>query len=92
MKELRERKKSFDIHDIREAIIKGAVMRVRPKMMTVSTTFIGLLPIMWSSEAGSEIMKRLAVPMIGGLITSTILTLILIPLLYEIIYLKTKKS
>ena len=92
MNELRERKKSFDIHDIREAIIKGAVMRVRPKMMTVSTTFIGLLPIMWSSEAGSEIMKRLAVPMIGGLITSTILTLILIPLLYEIIYLKTKKS
>ncbi len=92
IQELKESNKSFSENDLRDAIIKGAVMRVRPKMMTVSTTFIGLLPILWSSEAGSEIMKRLAIPMIGGLITSTILTLIIIPILYEIIHLKLKKN
>ena len=52
-------------------------------MMTVMTTLIGLLPILWATEAGSRIMKRLATPMIGGLITSTILTLVLIPIVYE---------
>jgi Cu(I)/Ag(I) efflux system membrane protein CusA/SilA len=69
--------------DVRAAVIEGAVDRVRPKIMTVMTTLMGLLPILWASEAGSRIMKRLATPMIGGLITSTILTLILIPLVYE---------
>lgn len=94
MKQFTNNKTFFSKDDIRKAIIEGAVMRVRPKMMTVTTTFIGLLPIMWSVEAGSEFMKRLAVPMIGGLITSTLLTLIIIPILYEQIqmylYLKGK--
>ncbi|MEM7183649.1 MAG: CusA/CzcA family heavy metal efflux RND transporter [Spirochaetota bacterium] len=68
---------------IRKAVIEGAVDRVRPKVMTVATTLLGLLPIMWASESGSRVMKRLAAPMIGGLVTSTILTLVLIPLVYE---------
>ncbi|GIX41877.1 MAG: cation transporter [Leptospiraceae bacterium] len=94
IKHLLKNKTSITIEDIRDAIIEGAVMRVRPKMMTVSTTLIGLLPIMWSTEAGSRIMKRLAVPMIGGLITSTILTLIIIPIIYELIqiYLYKKRK
>ncbi|MFN3604237.1 MAG: efflux RND transporter permease subunit [Leptonema sp. (in: bacteria)] len=82
---LRKTSASLSLEQIRLAVIEGAVMRVRPKMMTVSTTIIGLLPIMWSEESGSEFMKRLAVPMIGGLFTSTILTLIIIPTLYEAI-------
>ncbi|MEQ9365579.1 MAG: CusA/CzcA family heavy metal efflux RND transporter, partial [Leptospirales bacterium] len=69
--------------DVRAAVIEGAVDRVRPKIMTVATTLTGLLPIMWATEAGARVMKRLATPMVGGLITSTILTLILIPLVYE---------
>lgn len=71
------------VEDIRRAVIEGAVDRVRPKIMTVATTLIGLIPIMWATESGSRVMKRLATPMIGGLITSTVLTLILIPLVYE---------
>jgi Cu(I)/Ag(I) efflux system membrane protein CusA/SilA len=71
------------VADIRAAVIEGAVDRVRPKIMTVMTTFMGLLPILWASESGARVMKRLATPMIGGLVTSTVLTLILIPLIYE---------
>ena len=71
-------------HDLREAIIEGAVDRVRPKLMTVSTTLIGLLPAMLGSETGSEVMKRIAAPMVGGLVFSTILTLIIIPAVYDI--------
>ncbi|MBF0259008.1 MAG: efflux RND transporter permease subunit [Desulfamplus sp.] len=63
-------------------IIEGAAERVRPKIMTVATTVIGLLPVMWGSETGSEVMKRIAAPMVGGLISSTILTLIIIPAVY----------
>ncbi len=70
--------------ELTEAIIEGAVERVRPKLMTVSTTLIGLLPVMWGSETGSEVMKRIAAPMVGGLISSTILTLIIIPAVYDI--------
>ena len=58
------------------------MLRVRPKMMTVMTTILGLVPIMWATGAGSGPMKRMAAPMIGGLISSTILTLILIPILF----------
>ncbi|MFQ5632428.1 MAG: efflux RND transporter permease subunit, partial [bacterium] len=65
--------------DLKEAITGGAVQRVRPKMMTVSTTIIGLLPILWSSGAGADVMKRIAAPMVGGMLTSTILTLCVIP-------------
>jgi len=56
--------------DLREAIMEGAVLRVRPKLMTVATTFIGLLPIMFSHGAGAEVMKRIAAPMVGGLVTA----------------------
>ncbi len=68
--------------DLRRAIVHGAVDRVRPKLMTVTTTIAGLLPIMWGHGTGSQVMKRIAAPMVGGLITSTILTLIVIPAIY----------
>ena len=63
----------------------GAVDRVRPKMMTVVAIMAGLLPIMWSAGTGSEVMQRIAVPMIGGMISSTILTLVVIPAVYGVI-------
>jgi Cu(I)/Ag(I) efflux system membrane protein CusA/SilA len=70
--------------ELNEAIIEGAVMRVRPKLMTVCTTMLGLLPIMFASGAGSAAMQRLAAPMIGGLVSSALLTLFIIPVLYGI--------
>ncbi|MEP6888460.1 MAG: efflux RND transporter permease subunit, partial [Nitrospirales bacterium] len=70
--------------DLREAIIEGAVQRVRPKVMTASAILIGLLPIMWSHGAGADVMKRVAAPMIGGMVTSTLLTLLVIPSLYAL--------
>jgi Cu(I)/Ag(I) efflux system membrane protein CusA/SilA len=71
--------------DVRAAIMEGAVQRVRPKLMTVSTTLVGLLPIMWATTTGSETMKRIAAPMVGGLMSATVLTLIIIPVVYEIL-------
>lgn len=71
--------------DLHDAIMVGAVDRVRPKMMTVVAIMAGLLPIMWSSGAGSEVMQRIAVPMIGGMVSSTILTLVVIPAIYAIV-------
>ncbi len=68
---------------VREGIMRGAVMRLRPKMMTVLTTMIALLPLFWGNEPGNVAMRRIASPMIGGLITSTLVTLILIPILFE---------
>ncbi len=68
--------------DLHAAVVHGAVERVRPKLMTVTTTIAGLLPIMWSSGTGSQVMKRIAAPMVGGLITSTVLTLVVIPAIY----------
>lgn len=70
--------------DLTEAIIHGAVKRVRPKMMTVLAAFIGLLPIMWSQGAGADVMKRIAAPMVGGLFTSFILELLVYPAVYAI--------
>lgn len=70
---------------LRDSILEGAVGRVRPKMMTVMTMILGLLPVLWSAGAGALTMKRIAVPMIGGLVTSTIHTLLLIPLYYELL-------
>jgi Cu(I)/Ag(I) efflux system membrane protein CusA/SilA len=72
-------------HDVAEAIMHGAVERVRPKMMTVVAIMAGLLPIMWSTGTGSEIMQRIAVPMIGGMVSSTLLTLIVIPAIYALV-------
>jgi Cu(I)/Ag(I) efflux system membrane protein CusA/SilA len=76
--------KTLTRDDLYEAIMEGAVNRVRPKMMTVVAIMAGLLPIMWSSGTGSEIMQRIAVPMIGGMISSTLLTLIVIPAIYAL--------
>ncbi len=70
--------------DLHDAIIEGAVDRVRPKLMTVSTTLIGLLPVMWGAETGAQVMKRIAAPMVGGLVSSAILTLVIIPVVYYI--------
>ncbi|MCZ6468157.1 MAG: CusA/CzcA family heavy metal efflux RND transporter [Candidatus Dadabacteria bacterium] len=72
------------LEDLKELIIEGAVKRVRPKMMTVMSTTMGLLPLMWSIGTGADMMKRIAAPMIGGLITSTVLTLVIIPVVYLI--------
>ncbi|MCF2521695.1 CusA/CzcA family heavy metal efflux RND transporter [Bradyrhizobium sp. G127] len=71
--------------DLYDAVMEGAVERVRPKMMTVVAIMAGLLPIMWSTGAGSEIMQRIAVPMIGGMISSTLLTLIVIPAIFTLV-------
>lgn len=71
-------------HDLEEAIIHGAVKRVRPKMMTVMAAFCGLLPIMWSTGAGADMMKRVAAPMVGGLFTSFIMELLVYPSVYAI--------
>jgi Cu(I)/Ag(I) efflux system membrane protein CusA/SilA len=68
--------------DLYDAIMIGAVDRVRPKMMTVVAIMAGLLPILWSTGTGSEVMQRIAVPMIGGMVSSTILTLVVIPVVY----------
>jgi Cu(I)/Ag(I) efflux system membrane protein CusA/SilA len=72
----------FTREDLRAAIMEGAVERVRPKMMTVTAIIAGLLPILWSHGTGSELMQRIAVPMIGGMVSSTVLTLIVIPAIY----------
>src|SRR3546814_379266 len=77
--------RSLDARDLRDAIIEGAVDRVRPKMMTVVAIMAGLLPIMWSSGTGSEVMRRIAAPMVGGMVSSTVLTLVVIPALYSLI-------
>lgn len=81
----REEGRALTSADIRDAIMEGAVERVRPKMMTVTAIMAGLLPILWSTGTGSELMKRIAAPMIGGMISSTILTLIVIPVIYAAI-------
>ncbi|RAI44809.1 efflux RND transporter permease subunit [Rhodoplanes roseus] len=72
----------FTRDDLHAAIMTGAVERVRPKMMTVAAIMAGLLPIMWSHGTGAEVMQRIAVPMIGGMVSSTLLTLIVIPAIY----------
>lgn len=73
------------LNDLYEAIMEGAVERVRPKMMTVVAIMAGLLPIMWGTGTGSEVMSRIAAPMVGGMISSTVLTLGVIPALYGLV-------
>ncbi|MFZ5465566.1 MAG: efflux RND transporter permease subunit [Pseudomonadota bacterium] len=72
-------------HDLYDAVMEGAVERVRPKMMTVVAIMAGLLPIMWSSGTGSEVMSRIAAPMVGGMVSSTVLTLLVIPAIYALV-------
>ena len=71
--------------DLHTAIMEGAVERVRPKMMTVVAIMAGLLPILWSSGTGSEVMRRIAAPMVGGMVSSAVLTLLVIPAIYALI-------
>jgi copper/silver efflux system protein len=68
--------------EIHSAVMEGAVDRLRPKMMTVVSTIGGLLPLMWATGAGSATMQRIAAPMVGGLLTSTLVTLVVIPVIY----------
>jgi Cu(I)/Ag(I) efflux system membrane protein CusA/SilA len=70
--------------DLRHAIVDGAVKRLRPKFMTVAVMFMGLVPIMWSTGAGSDVMKRIAAPMIGGIFTSFLMELLVYPAIYEV--------
>jgi Cu(I)/Ag(I) efflux system membrane protein CusA/SilA len=73
------------VADLYEAVMQGAALRVRPLMMTVFAIIAGLLPIMWGTGTGSEVMRRIAAPMVGGMISATILTLIVIPALYALV-------
>jgi len=77
--------RSFMRADLQAAIMEGAVERVRPKMMTVTAITAGLLPILWNEGTGSEVMQRIAVPMIGGMASSTLLTLLVIPTIYGLV-------
>ncbi|MBU1642403.1 efflux RND transporter permease subunit, partial [bacterium] len=75
---------AYDLTRLHEAIYEGAVQRLRPKLMTVFAILAGLLPIMYNHGVGSEVTQRIAAPMIGGVVSSAVLSLIIIPLLYEI--------
>ncbi|GGI78232.1 cation transporter [Shewanella hanedai] len=74
------------VNDLKEALIEGAVMRIRPKAMTVATIFFGLLPIMWGTGAGNDVMQKIAAPMVGGMVTAPLLSLFVLPALYLLIY------
>jgi Cu(I)/Ag(I) efflux system membrane protein CusA/SilA len=78
----RQAGKIRDLDDIIWAHMEGTVMRVRPKLMTVGTMLVGLLPLLWATGSGADVMKRIAAPMVGGLITSAFLTLEIIPVVY----------
>jgi Cu(I)/Ag(I) efflux system membrane protein CusA/SilA len=80
--EMKAKGRMRGIDDLKEAILHGAVLRVRPKFMTVATTFVGLLPIMWSTGTGADVMKRVAAPMVGGLATSFLMELLVYPAIY----------
>ena len=81
----RSQSQTFAVEDLYHAIMEGAVERVRPKMMTVAAIMLSLLPILWSTGTGSEVMKRIAVPLVGGMLSSTVLTLIVIPAIYALV-------
>jgi copper/silver efflux system protein len=72
------------LRELQDAILDGAVKRIRPKFMTVAAMFLGLLPIMWSTGTGADVMKRIAAPMIGGIFTSFVLELVVYPAIYEV--------
>jgi Cu(I)/Ag(I) efflux system membrane protein CusA/SilA len=70
--------------DLRDAVLEGAVKRLRPKVMTVTVMFMGLVPIMWSTGTGSDVMQRIAAPMIGGIFTSFLMELLIYPVVFEL--------
>jgi Cu(I)/Ag(I) efflux system membrane protein CusA/SilA len=81
----REQGRTPGASDLHAAVMEGAVDRVRPKMMTVVAIMAGLLPILWGTGTGSEVMSRIAAPMVGGMVSSTVLTLVVIPALYALV-------
>jgi Cu(I)/Ag(I) efflux system membrane protein CusA/SilA len=83
-----ENPQTFSAAKLDEALYHGAVLRVRPKAMTVAVIIAGLLPILWGSGAGSEVMSRIAAPMIGGMITAPLLSLFIIPAAYKLMWLR----
>ena len=86
IKHRKEKGKYEDVSDLKEALIEGAVMRIRPKAMTVATIFFGLLPIMWGTGAGNDVMQKIAAPMVGGMVTAPLLSLFVLPALYLLVY------
>lgn len=80
------------VDDLKEALIEGAVMRIRPKAMTVATIFFGLLPIMWGAGSGNDVMQKIAAPMVGGMVTAPILSLFVLPALYLLVYSRKLKQ
>jgi copper/silver efflux system protein len=73
-----------NLAELQESIVHGAVKRIRPKFMTVAAAFVGLVPILWSTGTGADVMKRVAAPMVGGLFTSFLLELLVYPAVYEV--------
>lgn len=86
------RRETFTAQALDEALYHGAVLRVRPKAMTVAVIIAGLLPILWGTGTGSEVMSRIAAPMIGGMITAPLLSLFIIPAAYKLIWLRRYKK
>jgi Cu(I)/Ag(I) efflux system membrane protein CusA/SilA len=84
LEERRRRGRLRITQDLHEAIVEGAVQRLRPKVMTVGVMFLGLLPILWSNGTGADVMKRIAAPMVGGIFTSFLLELLVYPAIYSI--------
>ncbi len=82
----------WTLNHLYSAVMEGAVERVRPKVMTVVAIMGGLLPILWNHGTGSEVMQRIAVPMIGGMVSSTLLTLLVIPALYALLKMRESKN
>jgi Cu(I)/Ag(I) efflux system membrane protein CusA/SilA len=80
--EAKKKRMLNNLKELKNAIVEGAVKRVRPKTMTVLTSLIGLLPIMWSTGTGADVMKRIAAPMVGGLTTSFLMELMIYPVIY----------
>jgi Cu(I)/Ag(I) efflux system membrane protein CusA/SilA len=72
----------LSVEEVRASVIKGALLRIRPIIMTVTAIIVGLLPIMLGSGTGSEVMQRIAAPMVGGMVSATLLTLIVIPAIF----------
>lgn len=86
---IKQRQREGNYHsreDLKDALMEGAVMRIRPKAMTVATIFFGLLPIMWGAGSGNDVMQKIAAPMVGGMVTAPLLSLFVIPALYLLIY------
>jgi Cu(I)/Ag(I) efflux system membrane protein CusA/SilA len=81
-RKLAERGKSFSLADLKSSVVEGALLRLRPKVMTVATVIASLLPIMWSTKTGAEVMKPLATPVIGGMLSSLVHVLIVTPVIF----------